>query len=91
MMRRVREQVIWLRGSYHFESREAMYAALVSARKLLESNPRPLSLYTTVLGNELAVIVKVPMFEHTATSAEMFNLLANAARTSALEARVDVA
>ena len=89
-MRRVREQVIWLRGSYRFESREAMYAAIVSARKLFERNPR-LSLHTAVLGNELAVIVKVPMFEDTTSSAEMFDLLAGAARTSSLEARVDVA
>lgn len=92
MMRPVRTQVIWLHGSYRFESRDEMYAAIVAARRLLDNSSAraPLSLHTSVLGNELAVIVRLPMFEETEASSELFGLLARTARTSALEARVDV-
>jgi hypothetical protein len=93
MMRLVRDEVIWLHGSYRFASRQQLYETLARARALLAAGESgaPLSMSCSVVDeSELMIIMKIPFFEERDFAASLFGLLARSAENGALELRVDV-
>ncbi len=91
-MRLVKDEVIWLHGSYQFSDRALMHEAMVAAQRLIDAGAGvQLSLTCSVIDdNELAIIVKIPMFEEHDFVTSLFLLLARYAKQRLLEARVDV-
>jgi len=91
-MRLVRDEVIWLHGAYEFADLELMHHAMVAAQQLIERRAaKLLTLSCSIVDfNELAVIVRIPMFEERDVAASLFGMLARFSSQRMLEARVDV-
>ena len=90
MMRRVLEERIWVRGTYEFADRAAMYSAVGDAKRCLGAGCPLEVTYNTPGDATLSITVAVPMFDQHERTAEFFALLRQAARHARVEARVDV-